>query len=95
MKKYIYSHRGNSNKTEFLVFSDFPPKLMEIQFVHLDLYFTDWFPPASNINQYFFYYLLVLVIWDQMQTGQLVLGGPILQTLMHMCSCTEISSPTG
>lgn len=41
MKKYIYSHRGDSNKTEFLVFSDFPPKLMEIQFVHLDLYFTD------------------------------------------------------
>lgn len=56
MKKYIYSHRGDSNKTEFLVFSDFPPKLMEIQFVHLDLYFTDWFPPASNINQYFFYW---------------------------------------
>lgn len=58
---------------------------MEKTFVYLDLNFTVLVPLESNIHQYFFYYVLVLVIWDLAQIGQyytlsLVSGGPILQT---------------
>jgi len=54
-------------------------------FVYFDLNFTVLVTTGSNIHQYFFYYVIVLVIWDLAQTGQdytlsLISGGPILQT---------------